>query len=163
MHRSLKATVVVLAALVSAFVATPGANAEDSNRSHTEVGGTFVVQDLCDFPVTVVASADFYETSVDTGHGTTSRTHALETDTYSANGNTLEGSYIFQIQSTYDEEGNLLQYSQTGVIVRIPLPNGDTFSVTGRADVLNLQTDYISAATHGVTRNLDEFCAYLGA
>lgn len=163
MRRALKTTLVVLAALVSAIVPTAGAYAEDGNRSHTEVGGTFVVQDLCDFPVTVVARADFYETLVDTADGTISRIHALETDVFSANGNSLEGSYVFQIQSTFDEEGNLLQYSQTGVIVRIPLPNGDTFSVTGRADVLNLQTDFISAPTYGVTRNLDGFCAYLAA
>ena len=76
-------------------------------------------------------------------------------------GTPSRGSYIFQIQSTYDEEGNLVQGYQTGVIVLIPLPNGDTFAVTGRADALNAQTDYISAPTNGVTRNLDEFCGYL--
>lgn len=157
----MKITVVVLAGLASAIVPTAGAYAEDDTRVHTEADGTFVVNDLCDFPVTVTAHADYDTTTVDTGQGSISRIHAVETDIYSANGNTLQGSYTFQIQSTYDEEGNVIQGYQTGVIVRIPLPNGDTFAVTGRADALNAQTDYISSPTHGVTRNLDEFCAYL--
>ena len=154
----LAALTVVGITLVSA---TSADAARGGNRSSVDQTGTFVVNDLCGFAVHISAHVVGYQTVVETGHGSIIRVHLHETDIFSANGKTLEGAYIFQIQVTTDDQGNIAEGFQTGVIVRVPLPNGDTFQVTGRADTLNAQTDYISAPTHGVTRNLDEFCAFL--
>lgn len=148
---------LTLVPLTSAGAATGG------NRTPIDQEGTFVVHDLCAFPVAISAHVVGSQTAVHTGNGSIIRVHLNETDIYSANGNSVEGSYTFEIQVTLDKEGNVVKGFQTGVIVRVPLPNGETFQVSGRADTLNAQTDYISAPTHGVTRNLDALCAYLGA
>jgi hypothetical protein len=103
------------------------------------------------------------QTEVQTGTGSIVRVHLTETDVYSANGNSVQGSYTFEIQVTNDGAGNTIKGFQTGVIVRVPLPDGEVFQVSGRADALNAQTDYISAPTHGVTRNLDALCAFLAS
>jgi hypothetical protein len=98
---------------------------------------------------------------VNTGKGTNVRLHLNETDVYSANGASLEGNYTFGIELNFDQDGNIVRAVQTGIIVRVPLPNGDTFIVAGRADAIEQDTDFIIAPTNGVTRNLDGFCAAL--
>jgi hypothetical protein len=158
------ATLVVLAAIGPTVVTLSSADATaGGNRAHVDQEGSFVVHDLCAFPVSIDAHVVGAQTEVETSDGSIVRVHLHETDIYSANGNSVEGSYTFEIQVTNDAEGNPVKGFQTGVIVRVPLPTGETFRVTGRADALNAQTDYISAPTHGVTRNLDALCAYLGS
>ena len=149
---------LTLAPIVSAHAAPGG------NRTAVDNAGTFVVHDLCAFPVTIDAHVVGAQTVVQTGDGgSIIRVHLNETDIYSANGHSVTGTYTFEIQSVTDAADNLVSGFQTGVIVRVPLPDGTTFQVSGRADALNAQTDYISAPTHGVTRNLDALCAYLGS
>lgn len=148
---------LMLGPITSADAATGG------NRTPVDAEGVFVVNDLCAFPVTISAHVVGSQTTVETGNGSIYRSHLVETDVFSANGNSVEGSYPFETQATIDQEGNIVKAFQTGVIVRVPLPNGETFQVSGRADNLNALTDYISAPTHGVTRNLDELCAYLAS
>ena len=141
---------------------TSASAAAGGNRTPIDAQGDFQLHDLCPFQVDLHAHVVGDETAVDTGTGSIVRDHLNETDVYSAHGKSLEGHYTFEIQVTKDAAGNVIKGFQTGVIVRVPLPNGDMFQVTGRADSLNAQTDFISAPTHGVTRNLDEFCAALG-
>ena len=148
---------LTLVPLTSAGAATGG------NRTPVDDVGIFVVHDLCAFPVTITAHVVGAQTQVETGQGSIVRVHLNETDVYTANGNTVGGTYTFEIQVTMDQDGNTVGGFQTGVIVRIPLPNGVVFQVSGRADSLNAIGDYISAPTHGVTKNLDALCAYLGA
>jgi hypothetical protein len=163
-HTMMRTVVVALIGTGMALVATASAEAaRGGNRTTVDAMGTFVVHDLCGFPVTIDAHVVGHQTVAATGQGTIVRTHLHETDVYSANGNTVEGAYTFQIQVSIDDQGNVVKGFQTGVIVRVPLPNGETFQVTGRADTLNALTDYISAPTHGVTRNLDDLCAYLAS
>ncbi len=138
--------------------ATPGGNSEP-----VDAVGQFTVNSLCSFPVTIDAHVVGKQTTVATGQGAIVRTHLVETDIFSANGNTATGSYPFNIKVTVDENGNIVKASQTGIIVRIPLPTGGVFQVSGQADSLAAQTDYISVPTHGVTKGLDELCTYLGS
>lgn len=63
------------------------------------------------------------------------RVHLTEQDVFSANGNSLESTaYTFNNHLKFDVQGNVLSATQTGIIVRVPLPNGETFMVAGRAD-----------------------------
>lgn len=164
MHTMMKTVLVALTATGLALAATTSAEAaRGGHRTTIDAMGTFVVNDLCGFPVTIDAHVVGHQTVTATGQGSIVLTHLHETDVYSANGNTVEGAYTFQVQVAIDDEGNVVKGFQTGVIVRVPLPNGETFQVTGRADTLNALTDYISAPTHGVTRNLDDLCAYLAS
>lgn len=155
---------VALVGIALTLVANASADAaRGGNRTPVDQQGEFVVHDLCSFAVSVSAHVVGSQTAVNTGKGSIVRIHLNETDTYSAHGNSIDGSYTFQIQLTLDKAGRVIKGFQTGVIVRVPLPNGENFQVSGRADTLNAQTDYISAPTHGVTRNLDALCAYLGS
>jgi hypothetical protein len=135
--------------------------APGGNKQPVEFSDTFVVQDLCEFPVTIDAHATGFRVEVDTGKGTNVRLHLNETDVYSANGVSLEGNYTFGIKLNFDQDGNIVRAVQTGIIVRVPLPKGDTLMVAGRADAIEQDTDFIIAPTNGVTRNLDGFCAAL--
>jgi hypothetical protein len=83
-------------------------------------------------------------------------------DVFSANGNELTSvPYRFTNHFTIDDQGNVLSAYQTGVLIKVPLATGQTFLVAGRADFLTITEDFVSVPTHGVTRNLDAFCAAL--
>ena len=162
--RRTKIILTAMAGLGLALAAIPAANADaGGNRASYSADGMFTVMDLCPFPVTVTAHVDGAITTNDTGHGSIQRIHTVETDTYQAasGGPALTGTYTFEIQTNYDADGNPVSGFQTGVIVRVPLPDGSNFQVSGRADALNATTDYIAAPTHGVTKNLDGLCAAL--
>jgi hypothetical protein len=159
-----------LAALVAGFMGASlglvptAANADaGGNKTPIEFEGTTVVNDLCGFPVTIEYQSTGHVVTVDTKKGTILRAHLNEKDVFSANGNSLTGVYTFQVQITYDTDGNVVKSFQTGVIVKATLPNGETFMVAGRADALTQSTDFVFIPTHGVTRNLDAFCAALAA
>jgi hypothetical protein len=156
--------VVALAAIATlGLVGLAGpAQAQNASRTPIDASGSFVVTSLCPFPVAVDAHVDGYQvtTGLPSG-GSLIRTHLNETDVYSANGVSLVGNYTFNIQVTTDADGNNIQGSQTGTLVRVPLPNGTTFLVVGRVNVLNAQTDYISHPDSGTTRNLVGLCAAL--
>jgi hypothetical protein len=141
----------------AAAQAAPGGNRQPA----VEFAGSFVVQDLCEFPVTIDAHVTGFEVTVETANGTIVRGRYNETDVFSANGVSLVGDYTFGAKYNFDEDGDIVKAVQTGIIVRVPLPDGDTFKVAGRADALAQQTDFIAAPTNGVTRNLDGFCAVL--
>ena len=148
---------LTLAPIVSAHAAP------DGNRAPVEASGTFDVHDLCPFPVHIEAHVVGASTTApQPGGGSIVRTHLVEDDVYSANGHSVGGTYTFNIQVTLDADGNVTAGYQTGTIVRVPLPDGTVFQVEGRVDSLNAQTDYIFAPTHGVTKNRDALCAYLG-
>lgn len=160
----MRKTAAVLTGMAGLGLAlTPvGAQAEPGgNRTEVEFRDTFVVRDLCDFPITIDAHATGFRVEVETGKGLKVLLHLNETDVFRANGVSLEGSYTFGTKLAFDKDGNIVKAVQTGVIVRVALPNGETFKVAGRADALQQDTDFIAAPTNGVTRNLDGLCAAL--
>ena len=159
--RKAAAIMTGLAGLGLALTPAGAQAAPGGNKTPVDFSGTFVVRDLCDFPITIDAHATGFQVAVETGKGSIVRLHLNETDVFRANGVSLEGSYTFGTKLTFDEEGNTLKAVQTGVIVRVALPNGETFKVAGRADALAQEGDFVAAPTNGVTRNLDGLCAAL--
>jgi len=159
-----KAAAMVLGLMGLGLTLTPADAAPGGNRTSFDNTGTLVVSDLCPFPVAVTAHAMGDQTIVETGTGSVLRAHITETDTFEANGNSLTSTpYIWQLQVTFDADGNVVRASQTGMIVRVPLPDGTVFQVSGRANVLTAAVDYISIPTNGVSKNRDGLCAYLGS
>lgn len=160
---SLAAAVLVLGlgltlgpiALSSAAQAASG-----GNRVPLDLTGTFIVDNVCAFPITVDGHAVGAQTVVDTGHGSIVRIHLVETDVWMANGHSATGTYTFETQVTLDGDGNTVSVFQTGMIVRIPLPNGEVFQVSGRSVA---DQAFTATADHGVTKNTDALCAFLGA
>ena len=121
---------------------------------------TVTVTSLCSFPVTDTYTIEgIVQDNLDpeTGNGTLSA-HYIEIDTFSANGVTLQGT-PFQINYRYAVvNGEVTVDVATGIGVRVPLSNGETFKSAG-------MVNYVAGAevlpTHGNVQNLDAFCAAL--
>jgi len=121
-----------------------------------------VVNDLCSFPVTVTASADFTEIDFLDQSGGLTRIlfHFMEQDTLSANGITLTGSpYATTVVLTFDSSGTVVSAIGTGVFEDIPLPNGDVFFSAGRGELLG--RPIVLTPDVGVSGDLGELCAAL--
>jgi hypothetical protein len=87
--------------------------------------------------------------------------HFTERDVFSAHGVSLMSEpYTFTNHLLLDGE-DLVKGVRTGLIVRVPVPDGSTSFVAGRADFTHSTRNFVSAPTNGVTRNLDAFCAAL--
>ncbi len=161
--RRLLAALSGFVAMVALSVTPLQAQAQAAGHRQTiEADYTAVVNDLCGFPIIVSGHAEGFSVIVETQHGTVQQFHFREVDVFTANGESLTSTpYTFTNHIRLDSEGNYTSATQTGVIVSVPLPNGETFMVSGRADFLQLDTDFIITPTNGVTRNLDDFCAAL--
>src|SRR5262245_48916988 len=160
LNRTLVAAAGLGLTLASIAIPGPADAAAGGNRIPLDLSGTFVVDNVCAFPITIDAHAVGAQTVVDTGHGSIVRMHLTETDTWSANGHSASGTYTFETQITNDANGNPVSSFQTGVIVRIMLPTGEVFQVSGRSNSLN--QPFTATADHGVTKGTDALCAFLG-
>jgi len=162
MRKTLTALVSGLACLGSVLMPAAAQGAKGGNMERVEFKGIFVSQDICDFPVRIRYHSVGHIVSVETRKGTIVRAHFTENDIFTANGVSLRSTtYRFNNHLRFDENGDVVSAVQTGVIVRVPLPNGETFMVAGRADFLDLVGDFVITPTNGVTKNLDDFCAAL--
>ena len=97
---------------------------------------TFEVQDICSFPVTITATivgteTTFYDQS---GEITRIQVHIVEQDVFSADGESLTGlPFTFNIQVLF-EDGEVTHVYASGLVERVPLPDGTVFLSAGRLD-----------------------------
>ena len=125
---------------------------------------TALVTSLCSFPVTVTFNSTaerqyFYDES-----GTLIRIaeHAIEQDTYTANGRTLTGDpYPYNVQARFDGAGQLVQATASGLVSRVPLPDGSVFRAAGRIDFVAHGFEFVPAPDWGTPVNTAAFCAAL--
>jgi hypothetical protein len=90
--------------------------------------------------------------------------HMNEVDTYHANGKTLVGiPYSFNIEATFDAQGNLLHGYNTGVVAKVRLPDGSLFISAGWFDWARhpAGTTFVISPERGNPGNLAGFCAAL--
>jgi hypothetical protein len=127
--------VVVLAvALIYSTVAAVayGAKPDTFPADPTQTG---VVTDICAFPVTVSSTTDgvirvHYDAQ---GSITRIQLQITETDTLSANGNTIVGlPYPVRGTLLFDAQGNPTSFVGQGPLARMRLPNGQLFVSAGR-------------------------------
>ena len=153
-----------VAALVGAVAlvvgSAPVASADRPLRTTEPLVGDTFVEDLCPFRVRVQAEG----TSVTVEHtrgGVPTHTlvHAVETDTFSANGVTLVGeTYRPQFRFVYSRTGELQNLYASGLLTRVRLPDGRTFMAAGRLDFLTHTEDFVATPDTGTVRNLDALC-----
>ena len=151
--------------LILASVAS-SAQAAPPERTFFTDEQTYVMEDLCDFPITVTSvfpdtrRVDFFDRD-----GVLTRTtfHIVEQDTFTANGRTLEGlPYRFSSVLEYDATGtDVTSAYARGLVVRVPLPDGSEFHAAGRVDFSQQLDDFVSVPDSGSSRNADAFCAAL--
>ena len=112
------------------------AAAVEPTREPIDDTDTFVVEDICDFPVTITATlvgteTTFYDQS---GEVTRIQIHVVEQDVFTANGETLSGlPYTFNLQVLF-QDGEVTHVYASGVVARVPLPDGTVFLSAGRLD-----------------------------
>ena len=69
--------------------------------------------------------------------------------------------YSYHFTGELDLQGNIAQLTVSGVLLRVPLPDGSTFFSAGRVDQLASGLSYVVVPDVGTSRGLDGFCAAL--
>jgi hypothetical protein len=158
----LKHALILSVIFAVAAIAASSAEAVAPIRSQYPFDATYVVSDLCSFPVAVATSAEFTEIDFldQTGDLTRALFHFTAQDTRSANGITLAGlPYTATAVLTVDSSGTVVSAIGTGVFEDIPLPNGDVFFSAGRGELLGRPAVLVPDV--GVSGDLGELCAAL--
>jgi hypothetical protein len=155
---------VVVGAVAMAVVA-PVAAANPPVKSEFTFSDTGVLDEGCAFPVTINATGSATETDFFDRGGALTRIelHAIEQDTYSANGKSLVGApFSYNVTVLFDGNGNITNAFLNGLIAKVPLPDGGLFISAGRVDLAARGFPmFILTPDVGATVNLDRFCAAL--
>jgi hypothetical protein len=153
----------LLALSVTGVLAQPAAAVEPT-RVPIDDTITFEVTDICDFPVTITATlvgteTTFYDQS---GEVTRQQIHVVEQDVFTANGETLTDlPYTFNLQILF-EDGEVTHIYASGVVARVPLPDGTVFLSAGRLDfAAHPGSDFRIVPDVGRSGNVAAFCAAL--
>jgi hypothetical protein len=140
------------------------AHADKPEREVYTDAQTYVVNDICAFPVTVTST--FSKTTQTTftdrdGEVIRIALQITEQDVFTANGKTLSGlPYRFNSQLLF-EDGELVHGYASGNVVRVPLPGGKVFRASGRVDFVARGADFILVPDVGTPVNTGAFCAAL--
>jgi hypothetical protein len=130
----------------TAVLAQPAAAVEPTTEP-IDGTDTFVVEDVCSFPVALTATLVGTETTFYDQSGAVTRIqiHIVEQDVFSANGESLTGlPFTFNIQE------------------RVPLPDGTVFLSAGRLDfAAHPGSDFRIVPDVGRSGDVAAFCAAL--
>ena len=154
-----------VAALAAAAFAAPASAKEPTITTFTNAQFETTMSGVCSFDVTVTSVQSgtqivFYD---QTGQVTRVFVHAVETDTFTANGKTLMGMpFTFNIEIPIDSSGNATNVYASGVVERVVLPNGTLFLSAGRADFLaHPGVSFLLSPDKGNPGDVAAFCAAL--
>jgi hypothetical protein len=153
----------LLALSATGVLAHPAAAIEPT-RVPIDQTVTFEVQDICSFPVTITATivgteTTFYDQS---GEITRQQIHVVEQDVFTANGESLTGlPFTFNIQVLF-EDGEVTHVYASGLVERVPLPDGTVFLSAGRLDfAAHPGSDFRIVPDVGRSGDVAAFCAAL--
>jgi hypothetical protein len=153
----------LLALSATGILAHPAAAIEPT-RVPIDQTDTYVVTDICSFPVTITATVVGTETTFydQSGEVTRIQVHLVEQDVFTANGQTLTGlPYTFNIQVLF-EDGEVTHVYASGVVARVPLPDGTVFLSAGRLDfAAHPGSDFRIVPDVGRSGDVAAFCAAL--
>jgi hypothetical protein len=153
----------LLALSATGVLAQPAAAIEPT-RVPIDQTDTYVVTDICSFPVTITATVVGTETTFydQSGQVTRIQVHLVEQDVFTANGQTLTGlPYTFNIQVLF-EDGEVTHVYASGVVARVPLPDGTVFLSAGRLDfAAHPGSDFRIVPDVGRSGDVAAFCAAL--
>jgi hypothetical protein len=157
---------IVLAAVATAALALPAvAHAAPPTRTRVvDFTGTSVLTDLCAFPVTVIGTSngtvtDFYD---ENGNVTRTQIRDFEQDTFSANGKTLPGvPYAFSVEWRYDNSGQVVDVAASGLVEKVPLPDGTMFVSAGRVTLTSGEEPFLLVPEVGRSGDISALCSAL--
>ena len=153
-----------LVALSATGVLAQPAAATGPTRVPFEDTTTVVVEDICSFPVTITSTVVGTETTFydQTGAVTRIQIHVVEQDVFSANGESLTGlPYTFNIRVLF-EDGEVTHVYASGLVARVPLPDGTVFLSAGRLDfAAHPGSEFRIVPDVGRSGDVAAFCAAL--
>jgi PKD repeat protein len=161
-RRSLGVLLSVVGLLAAAlFAAAAKADAPQKVTYSFTYGA--VMTGYCPFDVAVTTDASGWRIDfVDGGTVTRSYIHQEAVDTFTTNGKTLTSlPFETNVQASYDEAGNPT-FIASGIIERIPLPDGSVFVSAGKAFFSeNAQVGHQLSPDRGSPGDVAAFCAAL--
>lgn len=144
----------------------PATSLAEPNASVIHVDGfvDYVTTDICSFPVATHAHQQGTIAIEQAANGTQFSVSFIEQDTFTANGVSLTSEqYGLHFSGLVDTQGNVVRSTTTGVLVKVPLPDGSTFFAAGRVDQLGSGSTFVTLPDVGTSRGQEEFCAALAA
>ena len=157
---------VGLAALLGAtgFVSTAWA-AAPVKTEFSNVAFTSVMTGVCPFDVDVDSVVGGFEIdySDQAGNIVRSQLHQVEQDTFSANGKTLTGiAFTFNLDVRFDSNGDTTSVVATGVVEKVPLPDGSLFVSAGWSNFVDHPgVLFLLSPDRGAQGDVAGFCAAL--
>lgn len=156
----------ILGAAGALALLLPAASATADTPTKTTTTETFsdVLTDVCAFPVTVESTLTTTAIALTDKSGTLIRLqlHVVEQDVFSANGTSLTSEpYTFNQQIIFDPTGDAVHAYASGVVMRIPLPDGSVFFSAGRLDFVEFGGQFALTPSVGVSGDITAFCAAL--
>ena len=122
------------------------------------------IDDICSFPVDITATFVGTETTFYDQSGEVIRIHdhIVEQDVFSANGQTLTGlPFTFNLRVLF-EDGEVTHIYASGLVERVPLPDGTVFHSAGRLDfVAHPESEFRIVPDVGRSGDVAVFCAAL--
>jgi hypothetical protein len=151
--------VVALAVLPAASSA-----ADTPTKTTTTAEFTTVVDNVCDFPITIQSTLTTTAITLtdESGSPQLLQLHVVEQDVFSANGVSLTSTpYTFNQQIVFDPAGTAVHAYASGEVVRIPLPDGSVFFSAGRLDFVTFGGQYAVTPQVGLSGDTSALCAAL--
>ncbi len=155
---------ILLFALSAIGISTSAAAATSPVKYDVTITDGAVLTDVCSFPVAVsstftITGIDFFDKN---GVLTMTLWHFELQDTLTANGNTLVGiPYKYNIQLTWDRDGNVTGWYVSGIFEKIWLPGKSLFIPAGRADMTDNPFGFTLSPDKGNLGNIEGLCAAL--
>ena len=155
--------IVLVVALAAAIFALPVVATEPAKYP---VAFPFSAEllDVCPFPINLQGSVngtgiDYFDKS---GALIRAFNHVTEQDTFTANGKTLVGlPYDVNMEFFFDSSGQVTKWLASGIIEKIPLPDGSLFISAGRAEFVHHGAYFLLSPDKGNPGNVAGFCAAL--
>ena len=158
-------SVFAILAMIFSFANVTGAAAAAPTKTEFSFTASGVLTDVCSFPVNVDSTVSGFEIDFFDGSGALTRIyiHNVEQDTFTANGKTLTGiPFTFNIEVLFDSSGNVTNVFASGVVEKIPLPDGSLFVSAGRLDfAAHPGATFLISPDKGNPGNVAGFCAAL--
>jgi hypothetical protein len=158
---------VFAVAVGAAIFASPAAAEKPTRIEFTGLTYPAVLTGVCSFPITVDSTISgtqivYYDKS---GLVPVTRifVHQIEQDIFTANGKTLVGIPItLNLQLLLDSSGNVTNLFASGLVAKIPLPDGSLFVSAGRVDFADHPgVEFLLSPDKGNPGNVAGFCAAL--
>jgi hypothetical protein len=155
----------VAAVLCAALFVSTAAGAAPVKTEFSNITFSSVMTGVCPFDVDVDSVVSGFEIDYfdQAGNIVKAEIHQVEQDMFSANGKTLTGiPFTFNLDIRVDSAGDTTSAVATGVVEKVPLPDGSLFVSAGWVNFVDHPgATFLLSPDRGAQGNVAGFCAAL--